>query len=227
MVYQGSKTKYSKYIIPILQKLIDDGGYEIFIDGMCGGCNIIQDIKADYRIAMDLNSDLIELYKYAIQGGEFPETITREDWDRAKAGEGEPWWRALVCFFASYSARGWAGGFALGGDRDYYHERLRNFTAQIPKLQDVNFLSEDINNLFAKKAVIYLDPPYKNTKKYDISKNFDYEKFWNTVRKLSEDNIVVVSEQVAPEDFKPIWTLKTNRNCFGSGLSKEISDMDL
>lgn len=66
MVYQGSKTRYAQYIVPILQKTINITNAETFIDGCCGGCNIIQDIKCKNKIAIDLNNDLIELYKYAI-----------------------------------------------------------------------------------------------------------------------------------------------------------------
>ena len=47
MVFQGSKTKYCKEIIPILQKYYDSGNYKGFIDAMCGGCNVIDKIKSD------------------------------------------------------------------------------------------------------------------------------------------------------------------------------------
>lgn len=227
MVYQGSKTRYAQYIVPILQKTINITNAETFIDGCCGGCNIIQDIKCKNKIAIDLNNDLIELYKYAITAYKegyldtaFPTKITKEDWNKAKSGNGESWYRALVCFFASYSARGFSGGYCLNTSRNYYIERLNNFKKQIPKLIDIEFICEDINYIHPSNSIIYIDPPYKNTKKYDINLSFDYELFWDSVRRLSKKNIVFISEQTAPNDFKSIWNLVAIRNCFGSQIKK-------
>lgn len=224
MVYQGSKTKYAKEIIPILQKYIDDNNIICFIDGMCGGCNIIDKIHCDIKIAQDINPYLMDLYEQAVHKDlEFPVTITREDWDSCKNHpEENPLWKvALVAFFTSYSARGFSGGFAMNGSRDFYSERLNNFKKQIPNLKDVIFRQGDVYNLGGiQNSLIYLDPPYKNTKKYDVSKNFDYEKFWNKVRELSKDNIVIVSEQEAPDDFEIIWEKNVKRNCFGAESTK-------
>jgi DNA adenine methylase len=228
MVYQGSKTKYAKDIIPILQKYINDNNITTFVDGMCGGCNIIDKINCENKIALDLNPYLIDLYNEAVYHDlKFPETITREDWDSCKnRPQDNPRWKvALVAFFASYSARGFAGGYALNGDRDFYKERLNNFKNQIPNLNDIHFECKDIFDLNITNALIYLDPPYKNTKKYDISKNFNYENFWNKVRELSQKNIVIVSEQEAPNDFDVIWSKDVKRNCFGAESTKACEKM--
>ena len=37
MIYQGSKNRLAKYIIPILQKYIDENNIKLFIDCFCGG----------------------------------------------------------------------------------------------------------------------------------------------------------------------------------------------
>lgn len=117
-------------------------------------------------------------------------------------------------------ARGFEGGYALNGERDFYYERLVNFKKQIPLIKDCNFIQGDILSYnFLPNSVIYVDPPYKNTKKYGVSKNFNYEIFWDKIRQLSKDNYVFVSEQKAPNDFIPIWELKTNRNI---GFQKQI-----
>lgn len=224
MVYQGSKTRYAKSIIPILQSAIDNSNTKTFVDACCGGCNIIQDIKCNNKVAIDLNNDLIELYKYSVEAYKdgkldtaFPTCITMDDWRNAKHGIGEPWFRALVCFFASYSARGFCGGYCLNAKRDFYNERLNNFKKQLPKLTDVTFVCMDVNDINFSNSVIYIDPPYKNTKRYDINLNFNYDKFWDSVRLLSINNNVFVSEQIAPNDFCKIWATDVERNCFGSG----------
>ena len=58
----------------------------------------------------------------------------------------------------------------------------------------------------------YCDPPYKDTKKYSTSKNFNSNEFWDNVRELSKNNIVLVSENQAPNDFKCIWEQEIKRN---------------
>ena len=62
-----------------------------------------------------------------------------------------------------------------------------------------NYLNQGIKNAF-----FYLDPPYKGTKQYS-KQNIDYEEFYDFCRKLSEDNIVVISEYYMPDDFICIW----------------------
>ena len=45
MVYMGSKSKYAKYIVPILQKTIDDNNISTYIECFVGGANIIDKRK--------------------------------------------------------------------------------------------------------------------------------------------------------------------------------------
>ena len=44
MVYMGSKSKYAQYIVPILQKCIDDNNITLYIEPFVGGANIIDKI---------------------------------------------------------------------------------------------------------------------------------------------------------------------------------------
>lgn len=52
--------------------------------------------------------------------------------------------------------------------------------------------------------VIYCDPPYKSTTKYSTG-DFDHETFYEWVRMMSKDNIVLISEYNMPDDFECIW----------------------
>ena len=64
-----------------------------------------------------------------------------------------------------------------------------------------------------KNAVIYLDPPYQNTKQYGYANQgkMNYTFFWNWVRKISKKNFVIISEQSAPDDFNVIWEKEVTR----------------
>lgn len=53
--------------------------------------------------------------------------------------------------------------------------------------------------------MIYCDIPYKGTKQFSVGKNFNHDEFWQWVRDMSENNIVIVSELQAPNDFECVW----------------------
>lgn len=218
MTYLGSKVKYSKYIVPILQKTIDKNNIKTFIDCCVGGANIIKNIKAEKRIAIDNNKYLIALYNEVLKENfEFPSKPTRADWDNCKSGNERDWYIGLTSIFSSYNTRGFAGGFIHGdiGERQY-NGRINTFKKDLPLLEGIDFICEDYSYLKNySNCCIYIDPPYKNTKKYDSSKNFNYKDFWQVVRETSKNNFVFVSEMEAPNDFNIIWELDTNRQLGG------------
>ena len=61
-------------------------------------------------------------------------------------------------------------------------------------------------------AVIYCDPPYAGVKQYANATKFDYNEFWDVVREWSKNNVVLVSEQSAPEDFECLWEQNVSRS---------------
>ena len=49
-------------------------------------------------------------------------------------------------------------------------------------------------------------------KKFSNSVEFNFNEFWNIIRKWSENNIVLVSELNAPNDFECIWEKSVSRS---------------
>ena len=85
MVYMGSKAKYAKYIVPIIQKTIDDNNVDTYIECFVGGANIIDKIKCENRIGYDRSDTLIALLQAAQKGMEFVlKDGSRELWDKGK-----------------------------------------------------------------------------------------------------------------------------------------------
>ena len=68
--------------------------------------------------------------------------------------------------------------------------------------------------------MFYVDPPYQGVKQYANAIYFDYELFWNTMRNLSKDNIVLISEQNAPNDFECIWEQEVSRSIKATDKSR-------
>lgn len=219
MVYMGSKNKYSSYIVPILQKDIDDNNIKLYIEPFVGGANMIDKIQCEKRIGYDRSDTLIALLSQA-----------RDDWDKVlKDGNRELWDKGkgyvkdgvmpedmsladigAMEFFASFSNGGFPRGYAKNSDtRNYFKEAYRNMEAQAPNLKDIEFYCQDYLDLDENisGALIYNDPPYANTKFYGYANQpkMNYNDFWDWVRKISKNNIVYTSEQTAPEDFEIVW----------------------
>lgn len=223
MVYMGSKAKYAGSIVPILQKYIDDNNATVYIEPFVGGANIIDKIKCEERYGFDCCDTLIALLQTAAD--DFDKVMksgSRELWDKGKAYRKDgimPEDMTLaeigaMEFFASYCNGGFPRGYAKNtATRDYYNEAYRNMEKQAPNLKGIHFNCQnywDLNPGLAG-AVIYCDPPYQGTKQYGYKNapQMDYEHFWNWVRFMSAQNIVLVSEQQAPDDFGIIWEKPT------------------
>lgn len=223
MKYMGSKSRIAKDIVPIIQRYIYDLGTQLYVEPFCGGCNVIDKIKANNKWATDKHEYLIEMYKNLDKISTLPDFITKEHYSdvrdcfNKKLDTYEKWYIGAVGFLASYNGRFFDGGYAglvntkVGTVRNYYDEAKRNLESQIPDLKDINFQCRNYNELKYHGAVIYCDPPYKNTKQYGINKSFDYNKFWEWVRKTSLNNFVIVSECQAPDDMKCIWQQEVTR----------------
>jgi DNA adenine methylase len=216
--FMGSKSRIAKYIVPIIQQYIDENNIEYYYDSMCGGCNVIDKIKCKHKYASDIQEYLIELYKNLDKIDELPEMVTREHYSDVRdcynkgLDKYPKWYVGMVGFLASYNGRFMSGGYSgivttkTGKVRNYYDEAKRNLETQIPNLQDIEFSCMDYRNLKPKaRSVIYLDPQYKDTKQYEMSKNFNHKELWQWVRNMSKEHTVIVSECQAPEDMTCIW----------------------
>lgn len=221
MVYQGSKNKLAKYIAPIIQEYIDKNDIKTYIEPMVGGANMIDKIKCDKKIGSDINEELIALLKYAQSDNDLsiaPDVCTfehyadvRED-RKLRTHKYSKEYIALIGYCASYGGRYFDGGYGRDskGGRSIYNKRLNNFKQQASMLNNIEFVCCDYTQ-FAdyENCLFYFDPPYKGTKQYS-KQQIDYNQFYDFLRKLSENNIVLVSEYNMPDDFECIWEKERN-----------------
>ena len=220
----GSKARIAKHIVPIIQSYIDASEKKLYWEPFCGGCNVMEHIIADTKIGSDNQEYLIALLQNLDRLDELPEFVDKEHYSEVRdcynRGDRtfEPWYIGAVGFLSSYNGRFFDGGYSGivaskdGGSRNYYDEARRNLQRQAESLKGVRFLHGDYRYAPSLEgAVIYCDPPYKGTKQYNSSRNFEHDVFWGWVRKTSERNVVLVSEQSAPEDMKCIWEAPVTR----------------
>lgn len=213
MKYMGSKARLAKDLAPIINKLIESEKIDTYIEPFVGGANMIQHIKCKNKIGSDNNEYLIHMWNAVKEGWIPPKEISKELYNDIKQNK-EKYDKEMVAvagFCATYNAK-WFGGYAgivktkIGTYRNYYDEAIRNIISQVQQLKDVEFINADymyFSNY--KNTLIYCDPPYEGTTQYGTSKDFHYERFWDWVREMSVNNIVLVSEYNAPDDFIHIY----------------------
>jgi len=212
----GSKRRIAKELSEIINKLILDNGIKTYIEPFVGGANVIEFIKSDFKIGGDNNEYLIVLWKSLQKGYKPIEFISRDDFYEIKYNKEEfPKEVVALCgILASYNGNWFRayGGYSktkTGKDRNFYDEGLRGLMKQVPFILDIEFRLCDYKEFTkSRNSLIYCDKPYDETDKTYKDKKFNHEEFWEWVRVMSRNNIVLVSEFDAPKDFKCIFEKK-------------------
>lgn len=202
-----------------LIKLINDYDQfssKTYIEPFVGGASVISQVSSNrVRIGCDINESLIMLLKEVRDGVfNYPEFITREKYDELKNDPNPSALKAFVGFGCSFAGK-WFGGYAedkIG--RNYTLNAANSLKAKAKGLKGVVFGVLDYRELNPEHCLIYCDPPYKNTTRiYNL--DFDSEEFWDVARKWSKNNIVVISEYEAPEDFECVASFNTKTDIRG------------
>lgn len=213
MKYMGSKARFVKEILPIILK--ERKPNQWFVDLFCGGCSISQDV--DGRVlANDKNKYLIAMFKGLQENRSRPYEIPKDLYDAARnAYNGKEYYImddfmiGWIGWMGSYNGRFFDGGYSghnVNG-RDYISEQIRNTEKQIEKIAHIKYFSKDYSEFdFKESCIIYCDIPYKNTKQYSTSKDFQHEKFWQWCRDMAKQHTIFISEYEAPPDFICVWS---------------------
>ena len=217
MKYMGSKNRIAKEILPIILKNRKENQW--YVEPFAGGCNVIDKVTGN-RLASDKSEYLMEMWCDLTQDYMFIEEIDKDRYDRARNefnnGVSEEFTISeigWIGFMASYNGRFFDGGY--NGNykkRDYTKESIDNIYKQIESMKGVKFDFGNYNEInIPNNSIIYCDIPYKGTKQYSTSKNFNHLEFWQWCRDMSEKgHKVFISEYNAPSDFKCVWEKKVN-----------------
>lgn len=209
--YQGGKQKIGKHIhaeLVRLEQKYSNTPLE-YLEPFVGFCGIIKHFSEDEERklnATDINPDLVEMWR-ALQNGWIPDGYCNVDkWNRLKNQEFSTPEKTLyghVCSFGGI----YFNYFINKSTRDYAKSGTRSILKIKDKIKNVNFMDAiSYDQLTPENMLIYCDPPYKhNQLSNKLFNNFDHDQFWETMRKWSKNNIVVVSEYIAPDDFMCIW----------------------
>ena len=211
--YHGGKQRIGKEIAKVIHEIstemeedgeIDIVGYcEPFV-GMAGVYQHIPDLFKDHKPKLkykagDANKSVIMMWKAAQKGWKPPTKITKASYEKLKKKGGSSPERGYVGHH-----HGFCGQY-FGTYNEKKSGRGKKKVCEIAKtLKSVAFSPGDYKRYnYLKNYVIYCDPPYANciqqyyTEDHHIKPKFDNQAFWEWCYKMSEENIVFVSEYSA------------------------------
>lgn len=204
MKYLGGKARVAKKICSFLESQRKEG--QVFVEPFLGGCNILP-LMSGERIASEINPDLVLFYKALQEGWTPPTEVSEEEYSYLKNAEPSAL-RGFVGVACSYSGK-WFGGYARSANRNYALNGHNTALKTQPKIKDAQIHNCDYRDLeIPQGSLVYCDPPYKGTTKYD--RGFSSEEFWQWARELSKTCDVYVSEYQAPTDFEEVFSIERN-----------------
>ena len=229
----GSKNRIAKYLLPIILKDRKEGQW--YVEPFVGGTNMIDKVDGN-RIGADSNEYLIAMWQGLQENKSRPYVIekelygkVRDFFNKSDYSIFDKFMIGWIGWMGSYNGRFFDGGYSghLVGKRDYITEQIRNTEAQISKIKEVHFVYSSYDKLeIPNNSIIYCDIPYKDTKQYTSSKNFNHNNFWNWAREKSQDgHEIFISEYDAPDDFKCIWQMEVTNSMNTTKTYKPIEKL--
>ena len=232
MRYLGNKSRIAKEILPIILK--DRQKNQCYVEPFVGGANTIHLIDG-YRIGGDANYHLIKFWKAIQDGWVPPDRITKNQYLDIKNNQDRDSkltiWAGVCC---SYGGK-WFGGYLndyqeskrLKNGRlpNHQDEAKRGLIKQIPNLISTHFVHSDYKNLYIpENSIIYCDPPYVNTLKYQ--NEIEYSHFWHWCRQQHYiGNQIFISSYEAPKDFVCVWEKEINNTLSRNKKFKAIEKL--
>lgn len=222
MRYCGSKARFVKKMLPILTSKLDkENG--IFVDAFGGGMNVISEIECEKKVAIDNNYYVISLWEHLQANGmkHIPMKLTRDEYFNIKddyLNHGGKYPDFLIGYVGTCCSYGgaWFNGYAGYNpkrDEDHIKEAYVNLEKHViffKNLDKTLFIYDDYKSAewyFHPETIIYCDPPYASTKKYE--QDFDNDEFWKWIRNIRPKvKDIYISEYDAPKDFECIWSAK-------------------
>jgi DNA adenine methylase len=105
--YMGSKSRITKYIVPIIQKYINDNDIETYIEAFVGGANVIYKVDCKHKYGSDINKYLIAILQRVKNKEPLLDGVSRELYSEVrsnyKTGKYEDWYVGNIGFLASYN----------------------------------------------------------------------------------------------------------------------------
>ena len=212
MRYIGGKYRIRKQLVDYLSEYFTETN--CFVEPFVGSANIttwlleengLLAYKLEKIILNDFHTDLAMMWNEVISGKlVLPDTCTEEEYERLR-NESSSGLRGFIGHGCSFGGI-WFSKFAKTNDgRNYCLNAKNSIMNTVKCLKGYNVIIE--NKSYEEieipdGALVYCDPPYKNTCKPGMGNDFNHKKFWGWIRELSKRCFVFISEYESPEDFE-------------------------
>lgn len=203
----GGKSNEKWQICRFLNQIRQPG--QLYIEPFVGACNTFA-MMDEPKLGIDIHPDLIAMWVAIQEGWEPPDSLSEEEYYQLKESDLVSPLRGFAGFACSYSGK-WFGGYARRKNGYNFCATQKVVTLyKAETLKDSIFLNSDYKIISGMSGnLIYCDPPYRWTTSFKNS--FNHEEFWDFVRVLSRENIVLTSEMSAPADFIPVLKVSRDR----------------
>ena len=233
MRYLGGKHRQGPIIAGYIKPYLGQG--KPFIEPFCGAMGSACQVAAiattlstpQELVLSDNNLALVNMWHACLDGWLPPEVITEEMYTALKQGARDPSdpMTAAVGFGMAFAGKFFATFARDPKGKTDFAKNLRNLLAKrVSMLKQAGVGPGDVfhceYSTYAdmKGGIFYLDPPYAN-RTGQTNAAFDSVGFWNFARQLSQNNVVFVTEFIAPEDFVAVHNFgdTVNRHREGKG----------
>ena len=228
--YHGGKQRLGKKLAEIIVDtsldIAEDENWEIkgYCEPFCGMLGVYRHIPGFFEdeecydlkyLAGDANGSVIKMWQAAKKGWKPPKVCSEKKFNKLKKSKGDSAEKGYIGHQYSFGGQ-WFNCYAPKYGKTKNSSKASENVTQISKdLKDVKFKKGSYIDLYSNLEgfVIYCDPPYDNSySKYKVE--FDSKTFWKWCKKMSEHNIIFVSNYKAPRGTELVY--KTNYKLTGS-----------
>jgi DNA adenine methylase len=205
MQYLGGKTRIAKQLATLINSVREPGQW--VWDPFCGGLSMSVALSEKGPVwSTDINPALISLYKAVQSGWQPPSSVSKEEYESAKALPDSNPLKAFCGFGCSFGGK-WFGGYAhdVKGTRNrdgvpsnYALSAKRRISAELDSCSAFACLDFSSVEPQPTEAIIYADPPYEGTTGYKGAPAFDSELFFKQALRWAAFTHVFISEYACP-----------------------------
>jgi len=205
--YMGGKAKIARRLVAAI---LDDTANRLnWFEPFVGGGNVLEQAAPHFTrsVAMDAHEDLILMWS-AVNGGWGPPEFVSKDLYAELRHAAPSALRGYAGFAASFGGK-WFGGYAAGhvrpGERQTIAAGSRRVVlrqSSVIRANSVVFRHGPFGSLTPPAGtVVYCDPPYAGTTRYNGMAPFDHALFYKTLGIWADSGRdVYVSEYAIPDE---------------------------
>jgi site-specific DNA-adenine methylase len=211
--YQGGKKRIAKKIYAAIREAeVGILGKKTcpWFEPFCGMGSVTNEVAKEEKdrkmFACDVLEDLILFWRAIQKDWVPPSTCNVERYNELKFSEASPE-RLFIGIVGSFNGNLFRNYRLDYSKKDFLGEARRGIEKVRKNMKKVQFLDACSYEKHEPCGMtIYCDPPYKGNQLGPVLfRDFDHEHFWEIMRRWSKNNLVFVSETLAPTDWISIW----------------------